>query len=198
MAYSFCLVLVLSRAISCGLKPTHGRRRGFRIDGQRCSGQETAGIRALLEPCQSYRRSAAVLRLVNIIFALERAMDMKALRVGLELGNFCGDVFGEEKLSDMRDVTACINPTVSRTAQMDLQVDVYRAAVIPTRIERGEFNDALLISDLHAAQEARAIDMARRRRAHPRPVRPVPPGPSAVVLQAAAGHPDLACRHRDC
>ena len=44
-------------------------------------------------------------------------------------------------------------------SEVDFQVDVYGAPMIPARVDSGEFGDALFIGQLYAAQEARSIGL---------------------------------------
>src|SRR5258708_26973515 len=48
----------------------------------------------------------------------------------------------------------------SIAAEMNLQMDVDRAAHVPARVEGGEFHHTLLIGDLDAAQKPRCIHLA--------------------------------------
>jgi len=77
-------------------EPTDGVGRSFRIDRQRYRSQESAGVRAVFEPSQVHHRSAAMLRLENVVFTLKRAMYIEARGVWRELRNLFGDIFGEE------------------------------------------------------------------------------------------------------
>ena len=55
--------------------------------------------------------------------------------VRLDAGDAFGDVFGEEKLTGMRDMPTCVL-IVSCASDMYFYVDMNSSARVPTRVER--------------------------------------------------------------
>jgi len=94
----------------------------------------------------------------NAVLALQRAMYFEARCVRFNFRHVGRDFFGKEELPGVTYVIAEVN----------LEMNMNRAARIPARIKRSEFNPATVIGDLHSAQKAARVQMSWTWR--PRPI----------------------------
>jgi hypothetical protein len=79
-----------------------------------------------------------VLFVEHMVFGLCGAMDGQTFGVGVQAGDALGEIFGEEELPSVGDVSTSV-PLFGLASDMRFHVDVDGAARVPAGIDRGKF-----------------------------------------------------------
>ena len=106
--------------------------------------------------------------------------------VWIHFGDLFGNVFRQEQLPRVRNVSAGIAFSAGTSAQTHLQVNMDGASGVPTGIDGRKLRDALAIGDLNAAQKSRFID-GTLTSPTARPTGPPRPGPPLQPMAPAGG-----------